>query len=114
MISRHVLIDPTAWQILAREARRRRTTLMNLAGKVLITEAAALERGGVTGLPSTRRRRSPGEGRPQPTDRVVRLLGPPEVFDALADAAATTETSTARYMGAVLEAAAHTLGWRCG
>ncbi len=66
VISRHVLVDPGAWQVLGREARRQRTTLTMLAGRMLAAEATALEAGDVTGPPSTRRRRSPGEQDPVP------------------------------------------------
>ena len=112
VISRHVAIDPGAWVALAREARRRRTTLMTLAGRALSTEAVSLEAGDVAGPPSTRWRRSPGELRPQPEDRVVRLDLAPGAWEKLADAAATTGMSTARYAGEVLEATARDLGWR--
>jgi hypothetical protein len=114
VISRHVLVDPGAWQTLAREARRHRTMLMTLAGQALAAEVAALEAGVVGGLPSTRRRRSPGEGSPQPTDRVARLRLAVECWETMAAAATVTGVSTARYSGEVLEAAAHALGWRPG
>ncbi|HZJ28143.1 MAG TPA: hypothetical protein VFF40_14215 [Acidimicrobiia bacterium] len=112
MISRHVLVDLGAWQLLGREARRQRTTLMSLAGQVLAVEVAAIEAGGVVGSPSTRRRRSPGEGEPRPTDRVVRLLLAPGAWDAIVGAAGTADTSAGRYAGEALELAAHANGWR--
>jgi len=112
VISRHVLVDPGAWQALAREARRQRTTLMTLAGEALASEAAALAIGEVTGTPSSRRRRSPGEREPRPADRVVRLDLGVEAWETIADAAAAAEISTARYAGEVLEAAGHVVGWR--
>ena len=112
VISRHVLVDPGAWQTLAHEARRRRVSLMTLSAQVLAAEAAALENGGATERPSTRQRRSPGEGEPQPTDRVIRLRLASEAWETMADAAAVTGASTARYAGEILETAAHALGWR--
>ena len=60
VISRHVVVDPEAWTFLAREARRRNTTLMALAGKTLAAEVIATTAGHVSGLPSSRRRRTPG------------------------------------------------------
>lgn len=112
VISRHVLVDPGAWQTLAREARRQRVMLMTLAGQVLAAETVALTGGDLTGLPSTRRRRSPGEQDPLPIDRVVRLRLAPDTWEAMAHAAATIDVTAARYAGEILEATAHALGWR--
>jgi len=112
VLARHVLVDPGAWQTLAREARRHRTLLMTLAGHALASEATALAAGEVTGLPSNRRRRSPGENDPQSTNRVVRVVLAADAWEAIVDAAAAFDASTARYAGEVLEAAAHALGWR--
>lgn len=112
IISRHVVVDPEAWAFLASEARRRNTTLMALAGQALVAEVIATRAGDATGPPSTRRRRSPGELRPQPEDRVVRLDLAPGAWEELADAAAATGMSTARYAGEVLEATVRDLGWR--
>lgn len=112
VISRHVLVDPGAWQALAREARRQRTMLMALAGEALASEAASLGVGGVSGPPSARRRRSPAEQDPRPTDRVVRLILAPDAWEAIADTAAAACATTARHAGEVLEAAAHAVGWR--
>lgn len=112
VISRHVLVDPGAWRTLASEARRRRTTLLTLAGQLIAAEVDALERAHVTGPPSTRRRRSPGEGDPEAIDRVIRLLLTPEAWDVIAAAAAANQLSAARYGGELIEAAAHELGWR--
>ncbi len=112
VISRHVLVDPGAWQALANDARRKRTTVMALAGQALATEAVALDAADVTGLPSTRRRKSPGELDPRPKDRVIRLELFSEHWETIADAAASGNTTAARYAGNVLEATAHALGWR--
>jgi hypothetical protein len=112
VISRHVVVDPRAWQTLTREARRQRVMLMTLAGQVLAAEIAAHKSGDVTGPPSARRRRSPGEREPQPDDRVVRLLLDTEAWEAIADAAATADMTAARYAGEVLEAAGYSVGWR--
>lgn len=112
VISRHVLVDPGAWRTLAREAHRQRITLTTLAGQLLAAEAAAFDAGDVTGPPSTRRRRSPGEGSPRPMDRVVRLGLNSEAWQAIGDAAAVAGISAARYAGEALEGAAHDLGWR--
>jgi chorismate mutase len=112
VLARHILVDPGAWQVLAREARRKRTLLMTLAGQTLASEAAVLASGEVTGPPSSRRRRSPGENHPQPTNRVVRVLLTADAWNTLVDAAAATDVTSARYGGEILEAAALELGWR--
>jgi hypothetical protein len=112
VISRHVLVDPGAWKVLAGEARSRQVTLMTLAGRALAEEIVALEGGDAMAPPSARRRRSPGERDPYPTDRVVRLLLVPKAWETISSIAAATSTTTARYAGEVLEAAAHVFGWR--
>lgn len=112
VLARHVLVDPGAWQRLAREARRQRTLLMTLAGQTLASEAVVLASGEVTGPPSSRRRRSPGETDPQPTNRVARVVLTADAWEVIVDAAAAADMSTARYAGEVLEGAARALGWR--
>jgi len=110
--SRHVRVDPSAWQTLAQEARRRQTALASFAGQIITEGASAFSAGAVTGHPSSRRRRSPGEGVPRPVDRVVRLRLASDSWQFVAAAAASTDLSAARYAGEVLEAAAHALDWR--
>ncbi len=114
VISRHVDVDPSAWQVLRRQARQTRTTLMALVGAALAEEAAALTAGEAGGPPSARRRRSPGEMAARPMDRVVRLVLVDDTWQRLADAAAQCEFTIARYAGEVIEAIAHDLGWRGG
>jgi len=112
VISRHVLVDPRAWQTLAREARRQRTTVMAFVGHVLAVEVEALGAGDLTDPPSARRRRSPAEGAAQPTDRVARLELAVVAWETIVETAATMGMTTARYVGEVPEAAAHVVGWR--
>ena len=112
VISRRVVVDPEAWAFLASEARHRRTTLMALVGQVLAAEVAAFEAGVGSGSPLTPRRRSPGEGRARPADRVVRLLLGVDSWDSIVRAAATAEMSAGRYAGEALELVAYAEGWR--
>jgi hypothetical protein len=112
VISRHVEVDSSAWQLLGREARRIRTTLMALVGAALTEEVARLAAGAARGCPSSRRRRSPGEAAPQATDRVVRLLLADDCWEGVVDAAAACGLTVARYAGQVIEATAHDVGWR--
>ena len=112
VISCHVKVDPEAWQILRNEARRRRATLMRVVGTALSEEAAKFAAGEVRGAPSGRRRRSPAEDSPSPTDRVIRVETTPETWMGIAEAASTTGLTGARYAGEVIEAVAHELGWR--
>jgi hypothetical protein len=114
VISRHVQVDRSAWQALGREARRTQTTLMILVGAAITEEAARLTAGELSGDPSSRRRRSPGEAAPHPTNRVVRLLLTEDCWQGLADAAAACGLTVARYAGEVIEATAHDVGWRTG
>ncbi len=59
-------VDDGAWAALKREAVRRRLWLVWWVGELIRLEVEALESGRVSGRPSTRRRRSPGEDDPQP------------------------------------------------
>ena len=107
VVSRHLDVDPSAWQALRAHARRDRTTLMVLAGFALTDEAARVAAGELDGSPSSRRRRSPGERPPRPVDRVVRLVITEAAWQHLADAAARCDLTVARYAGEVIEARAH-------
>jgi predicted DNA-binding ribbon-helix-helix protein len=112
VVARHLDLDPSAWQALNERARRDRITLMALAGGALTNEAAGIAAGELHGSPSSRRRRSPGEGPPRPADRVARLVITEVAWQQLADAAAQSGLTVARYAGEVIEARAHELGWR--
>jgi hypothetical protein len=77
---------------------------MALAGGALTDEAARLAAREVHGSPSSRRRRGPGEAPPRPADRVARLVITEEAWQQLADAAAQSGLTVARYAGEVIEA----------
>jgi hypothetical protein len=87
---------------------------MALVGTALSEEAARVAAGEVAGLASRRRRRSPGEQVPQPTDHVVRLILDEGSWQQLANGAAPCGITVARYAGEVIEARAHELRWRGG
>jgi len=110
--SRHLDVDPSAWQALRGQARRNKTTLMALAGIALTDEAARVEAGELDGFPSSRRRRSPGEAPPRPVDRVVRLVITEVAWQQLADATAQCGLTVARYAGSHRnKCACPRLGW---
>lgn len=105
-------VDPDAWATSKREAVRRRLWLVWWIGELVRIELDALAADGVSGRPSTRRRRSPGEDDPQPRQRFLRIDIDDERWSAFRAAALRVELGVGRYVGELAEAAAHEVGWR--
>lgn len=109
-----IAVDPDAWATLKREAVRRRLWLVWWIGEMVRIELDALAADEVSGRPSTRRRRSPGEDDPQPRQRFLRIDIDDERWSAFRAAALDVELGVGRYVGELAEAAAHEVGWRAG
>ena len=109
-----IAVDPDAWATLKREAVRRRLWLVWWIGEMVRIELDALAADEVSGRPSTRRRRSPGEDDPQPRQRFLRIDIDDERWSAFRSAALDVELGVGRYVGELAEAAAHEVGWRAG
>jgi hypothetical protein len=107
-------VDDVAWAVLKREAVQRRVWLVWWLGELVHVEVEALAAGSVSGRPSTRRRRSPGEDDPQPRQRFLRIDIDDERWSAFRAAALDVELGVGRYVGELAEAAAHEVGWRAG
>ncbi|MFN7149888.1 MAG: hypothetical protein ACK4V6_10445 [Microthrixaceae bacterium] len=105
-------VDDEAWAALKREAVRRRLWLGWWVGELVRVEVEALESGRVSGRPSTRRRRSPGEDEPQPRLRFLRIDVDDDHWSAFRAAALDVELTVGRFIGELAEAAAHESGWR--
>lgn len=105
-------VDDEAWATLKREAVRRRLWLVRWLGDLVRVEVEGLAAGEVSGTPASRRRRSPGEGEPQPRRRFVRI----DVDDArwleLRSAALGAGLPVGRYVGELAEVVAYEAGWR--
>ena len=131
---RHALYEEQAWlrrerfqveqKVLALERRvereRRRLERRVVSadgsrrGRPVRIEVEALEAGEVSGRPSTRRRRSPGEVETDPRTRFLRIDVDDDHWSAFRAAALDVELGVGRYVGELAEAAAHEVGWRAG
>ncbi len=105
-------VDDEAWAALKREAVRRRLWLVWWLGELIRIEVGALEGGKVSGRPSQRRRRSPGEAEPSPRTRFLRIDASDDDWGSLRAAALDLGITLGRYVGELAEAAAYETGWR--
>ena len=107
-----VEVDPEAWAVVKREAVRLRVWLVWWVGDLVRIEVDSLAAGEVSGRPSTRRRRSPGEETLQPRRRFLRIDVGDEHWIAFRAAALDVDLGVGRYVGELAEAAAYDVGWR--
>lgn len=107
-----VEVDDGAWATLRRESLRTGTTLMWRLGHLVCCELTALAEGEVLGRPSSRRRRSQGEGDPVPRRRFIRIAIEDDAWLNFRTAALDLGISASRYLGELVEVAAHQVDWR--
>jgi hypothetical protein len=107
-------VDDEAWAVLKREAVRRRLWLVWWLGDLVRVEVEALAAGKVSGRPSSRRRRSPGEVDPQPRQRFLRIDVADSLWLELRAVALGSGVTVGRYLGELAEAVAYDAGWRAG
>jgi hypothetical protein len=105
-------VDDEAWAVLQRDVVAQGTYLIWRMGELVRFEVGQLAAGTVSGRPSFRRRRAPGEGDPVPRRRFLRIQADDETWKAFRLAALDLGVSSARYLGEIAEAEAHQLGWR--
>ncbi|MFN7148989.1 MAG: hypothetical protein ACK4V6_05870 [Microthrixaceae bacterium] len=105
-------VDDEAWAALKREAVRRRLWLVWWLGDLIRIEVEALEAGEVSGRPSTRRRRSPGEVESEPRQRFLRVDVHDDHWSAFRAAALDVGLTVGRFIGELAEVAAYESGWR--
>jgi uncharacterized protein YhaN len=105
-------VDDEAWAVLKREAVQRRLWLVWWLGELIRVEVESLASGDVSGRPSSRRRRSPGEGDPVPRQRFLRVDVDDRQWSTCRLAALAQGLTVGRYVGELAEAAAHEVGWR--
>lgn len=107
------MLDDEAWAVLQRDAVVQGTYLIWRMGELVRYEMDQFAAGRVSGRPSSRRRRGPGEGEPSPRQRFLRIQVDDETWKAFRLAAVDLGVSSARYLGEIAEAEAyHRLGWR--
>lgn len=107
-----VEVDDKAWAAVKREAVHRRLWLVWWIGNMVRIEVDAIAAREVTGTPSSRRRRSPGESAPRTRRRFARIDIDDEHWIALRTVALDAGLTVGRYVGEIVEAAAYEAGWR--
>jgi len=116
--SAHVWVDPGAWAVIKRVGMERWKSAVEILTEIVEADVAntqgtdpELREGNKH---RSRRRRSPGEGDPAPQHRVVRLDCDDECWHRIRLASDTVGSTVGRYVGQLIEAAAHEHGWRAG
>ena len=102
----HVKVDSDAWAALKRHALEQRQSVAEVLTELVVDHVSTDE------ATTARRRRSPGEGDPRPERRIVRLACDDETWHQLRLMADTANTPVGRYLGELIETAAHQHGWR--
>lgn len=107
-----LLVDPDAFERFSTDARRRYLWTGWALRDLILAEVDGSAAGDVEGLPETRRRRSPGEGDPVPSQRSLRVFIEEDRWPEFVMLARRHDLAVGRYLGQLVEAAAHELGWR--
>lgn len=105
-------VDPGAWHTFKVDAKRRRRWLGWELGQLVVTEIGLAELGDASGLPGARRRRGPGEGELVLVPRSLRVFIDEDLWPQFAALATQHRITVGRYLGELVEAEAHSLGWR--
>jgi hypothetical protein len=105
-------VDDGAWTTVKREVVRRHVWLVWWIGDLVRAELEALDACDVSGRPSSRRRRSPGEEVPQPRQRFLRIDVDDDHWSAFRAASLDVGLTVGRYVGELAEAVAYERGWR--
>lgn len=107
-----LMVDPAAFECF-RTFAHKRGFWTGWALRELILAELDLDAGeGHGSLPEARRRRSPGEGPPQPIQRALRAFVEEDSWRDFVVLARRRELTVGRYLGQLVEAAAYENGWR--
>lgn len=107
-----LLVDPDAFEAFSTDARHRYLWAGWALRDLIIAELEGTAAGQIHGLPETRRRRSPGEGGPAPVQRSLRVFIEEDRWPEFVTLARRNNLTVGRYLGQLVEAAAHEIGWR--
>jgi len=114
--SAHVWVDPEAWAVIKRVGLERWKSAAEMLTEIVEADAANTQDTDLEPRGDNRRRgrrrRSPGEGDPVPQHRVMRLDCDDECWHQIRLAADTAGSTVGRYVGQLIETAAHEHGWR--
>ena len=98
--------------MLQRDVVAQGTYLIWRMGELVHFEVGQLAAGTVSGRPSSRLRRAPGEGEPAPRRRFLRIRVDDDTWTAFRIASGGLGLNATRYLGEVAEQEAYRLGWR--
>lgn len=104
-----LLVDPDAFEAFRTDARSRYLWTGWALRDLILAELDATD---LQDLPETRRRRSPGEGDPVPAQRSLRVFIEEDRWPEFVTLSRRSGLTVGRYLGQLVEAAAHELGWR--
>lgn len=107
-----LLVDPDAFEAFSTDARSRYLWTGWALRDLILAELDGIAAGGLLGLPETRRRRSPGEGGPVPAQRSLRVFIEEDRWPEFVTLPRRSGLTVGRYLGQLVEAAAHEIGWR--
>jgi len=115
--SAHVWVDPEAWAVIKRVGLQRWKSASEMLSEIVEADAATTQgtdSDAQRGNSRRGRRRSPGAGDPVPQHRVMRLNCDDECWHRIRLVADTAGSTVGRYVGQLIETAAHEHGWRAG
>jgi hypothetical protein len=107
-----LLVDPDAFEAFSADARRRYYWTGWALRDLILAEVDGFAAGDLEGLPASRRRHGPGEGDPTPTQRSLRVFIEEDRWPEFVTLARRNDITVGRYLGQLVEAAAHAIGWR--
>ena len=108
-----VVVDPSAWEAYREFCRLRLFRSIGWSvGRLVGAEVEVIEAGGAGITPGGRRRRSPGEGDPVPSTKSLRIFVNEDLWPMFALHVSRCPLTVGRYVGELVEVAAHEIGWR--
>ena len=107
-----LMVDPAAFEAFSTDARSRYLWTGWALRDLILAELEGTGTGDLQGLPDTRRRRSPGEGDPAPTQRSLRVFIEEDRWPEFVTLSRRSDLTVGRYLGQLVEAVAHEIGWR--
>lgn len=107
-----LMVDPDAFECFRTDARKRNLWTGWALRDLILAELDLATHEARQTLPEARRRRSPGEGDPSPAQRAIRVFIQEDRWPDFVLLARRNGLTVGRYLGQLVEAAAHENGWR--
>ena len=107
-----LLVDPDAFEVFSADARSGYRWTGWALRDLILAEVDGVATGDLDGLPASRRRHGPGEGDPMPMQRSLRVFIDEDRWPEFVTLTRHSGLTVGRYLGQLVEAAAHEIGWR--